>query len=146
MKTTFPLAALAAGLSAAQSSGPACLAPSSGQGSEDPPLVPGSGWTAQSVSVPPVPDAGGGGGNLTAPRSLAFDDLGNLLVVEQLAGIRRLRLVEVRKGMSSCIEAVENSWVVRNENVSPCLLFFFSPYISLFLTLDHNWLLYGASR
>jgi glucose/arabinose dehydrogenase len=53
--------------------------------------------------------------NLTRPRSIQFDSEGALLVVEQTAGIRRLKLT----GNGSCVRqdgSVES--VVSNTNVS----------------------------
>jgi glucose/arabinose dehydrogenase len=69
--------------------------------------VVGSGWTVQLVST-----------ELTNPRSLLFDDNGNLLVVEQGAGIRHIRL-ETRSPV--CTEVSVNSWVVENPDVCSVL-------------------------
>lgn len=65
--------------------------------------VVGSGWTARLIVT-----------GLKDPRGLLFDSSGNLLIVEQESGIRRLSFTD---GGDTCLQVAENTQVVQNNNV-----------------------------
>lgn len=66
--------------------------------------VVGSGWTAQLIAT-----------GLTKPRSLAFDQNGALLVVQQGSGIVRITLTD---NGGTCLAVNETTTVVDNSDVS----------------------------
>lgn len=66
--------------------------------------VVGSGWVARLVVT-----------GLKDPRGLLFDSSGNLLVVEQESGIRRIRFAD---GGETCLEVSENTQVIQNDQVT----------------------------
>lgn len=77
---------------------PTILKPSYGN-----PVV-GSGWTAQLIAQ-----------NLTAPRSIVFDQNGALLVVQKGSGILRMTFTD--KG-GTCLVVNQTKTVVNNTDVS----------------------------
>ncbi|KAK7745235.1 hypothetical protein SLS62_009864 [Diatrype stigma] len=83
--------------------------------------VVGSGWTARLIVT-----------GLKDPRGLLFDSSGNLLVVEQEAGIRRLSFTD---GGDTCLQVAENTQVVQNSNVGFSHLLTLTP-MSLFMFIS----------
>jgi glucose/arabinose dehydrogenase len=68
-----------------------------------------SGWTSRLIAS-----------NLTRPRGLIFDDEGNLLVLEQRVGIRRLAFTD---GGGACLQLSQDTSVVQNVSLTHGIAF-----------------------
>jgi glucose/arabinose dehydrogenase len=71
--------------------------------------VTASGWASRLIAA-----------NLTRPRGLLFDASGNLLVLEQRVGIRRLAFADSGE---SCLQLDQDSWVVQNVSLTHGIAF-----------------------